>query len=88
MAKKIEEKDVKNNKKDEKTKKVKKTKKEKKNVKKESFFEGVRTEMSKVKWPTKQEVLKYTIATLVFMIVLVLFFVLLTLLMSLIREGF
>ncbi len=88
MAKKIEEKDVKNNKKDEKTKKVKKTKKEKKNVKKESFFEGVRTEMSKVKWPTKKEVLKYTIATLVFMIVLVLFFVLLTLLMSLIREGF
>ena len=88
MAKKIEEKDVKNNKKDEKTKKVKKTKKEKKNVKKESFFEGVRSEMSKVKWPTKKEVLKYTIATLVFMIVLVLFFVLLTLLMSLIREGF
>ena len=88
MAKKIEEKDVKNNKKDEKTKKVKKTKKEKKNVKKESFFEGVRSEMSKVKWPTKKEVLKYTVATLVFMIVLVLFFVLLTLLMSLIREGF
>ena len=88
MAKKIEEKDVKNNKKDEKTKKVKKTKKEKKNVKKESFFDGVRTEMSKVKWPTKKEVLKYTVATLVFMIVLVLFFVLLTLLMSLIREGF
>lgn len=83
MAKKIEEKSVKNNKKDEKVKKMKKKK-----VVKETFFEGVRAEMSKVKWPTKKDVFKYTLATLVFMIVLILFFVLLSLLMSVIKGAF
>ena len=66
-----------------KTKKVKKTEK----VKKENFFKGVRSELSKVKWPSKKEVFKYTIATLVFIIVLVIFFVLLDLLMSVIKGG-
>lgn len=85
MTKKVEEKDVK------KEKKVKRTnKKEKKEKKtpKESFFAGVKTELSKVKWPTKKDVLKYTIATLVFIIFLVLFFVLISLIMSRIKGVF
>lgn len=83
MAKKVEEKEVK---KEIQSKKTKKTKEKK--VKKESFFEGVRSELSKVKWPTKKDVLKYTIATLVFIIFLVIFFVLLSLLMSVIKGAF
>ena len=78
---------TKNSKKEE--KKVKNTKKEKKEkVKKENYFEGVRSELSKVKWPSKQEVLKYTVATIVFVVVLVVFFILLDLLMSAIKGGF
>lgn len=72
-------------------KKVKsnKPKKEKtKKVKKESFFEGVRSELSKVKWPTKKEVGKYTMATIGFVVVLVLFFILMSLIMSLIKGAF
>lgn len=83
MAKKVEEKEVK---KEIEAKKTKKTKEKK--VKKESFFVGVRSELSKVKWPTKKDVLKYTIATLVFIIILVAFFVLLSLLMSVIKGAF
>ena len=71
MAKKAEEKEVKKTKKKTETKKDKKTREK---VKKESYFEGVKNELSKVKWPTKKEVLKYTIATLVFIIILVVFF--------------
>ncbi len=78
---------TKNSKKEE--KKVKNTKKVKKEkVKKENYFEGVRSELSKVKWPSKQEVLKYTVATIVFVVVLVVFFILLDLLMSAIKGGF
>ena len=78
-------KEVKNEKKLE-NKKVQKNEKTKK-VKKESYIEGVRSELSKVKWPTKQEVFKYTIATIAFIIILVVFFVLLDLLMSVIKGG-
>ena len=67
-------------------KKVKKVKKQK--VKKENYFDGVRSELSKVKWPSKKEVIKYTIATIIFVIILVVFFILLDLLMSLIKGGF
>ena len=69
-----------------KLKKVKKNKKEK--VKKESFFQGVRSELGKVKWPSRKEVLKYTIATIIFVVILVVFFMLLDLLMSVIKGGF
>lgn len=75
-----------------KNKEVKKEKNKKKKtktkVKKESFFVGVRTELSKVKWPTKKEVLKYTFSTIVFIIFLVLFFVLMQLIMSLVKGAF
>ena len=72
----------------EKEKNVKKTNKKEKKAPKESFFAGVKAELAKVKWPTKKDVLKYTIATLVFIIVLVLFFVLISLIMSGIKGAF
>lgn len=69
-----------------KTKKTKK--KETKKVPKENYFAGVKSEMSKVKWPTKQEVLKYTISTIVFVLILVGFFLLMSLVMSGIKGAF
>lgn len=78
-----EEKKVKN------VKATKKTKKKDKKgkVKKESYIQGVNEELKKVKWPSKKEVIKYTIATIVFVVILVVFFVLLDLLMSVIKGG-
>ena len=82
MAK-SKEKDVKKE-----TKKVNHKKTGKEKAKKENFFSGVKAELAKVKWPTKQEVLKYSIATLVFIIVLVVSFVLLSLVMSAVKGAF
>ena len=53
-----------------------------KKVKKEGYFKGVSKELSKVKWPEKKEVFKYTISTIIFILVVVGFFVLLTMGMS------
>lgn len=47
---------------------------EKKKEKQESFFTGVRKEMKKVRWPLKKEMVKYSIATLSFIIFFALFF--------------
>ena len=57
-----------------KDKNAKKIKKEK--VKKESFFKGVEKEMGKVRWPLKKEMIKYSIATLSFIIFFGIFFTL------------
>ena len=54
-------------------KKVEKTKPKKKE-KQESFFTGVRKEMKKLRWPLKKEMVKYSIATLSFIIFFALFF--------------
>jgi len=82
-------------KKDEKTstKEVKKTKNIKKKtkttkVKGETYFEGVASELKKVKWPSKKEVFKYTMATIIFVLLLVGFFILMSLLMSGVKEAF
>ena len=56
------------------SKTVKNTKKAK--TKKESFFTGVKKEMGKVRWPLKKEMIKYSIATLSFIIFFALFFTL------------
>ena len=45
-----------------------------KEVAKESYFKQVKGELKKVKWPTKKELIKYTISTLVFVIFFALFF--------------
>ncbi len=45
-----------------------------KNNEKKSYIEEVKGEMKKVKWPTKKEMIKYTISTLSFVILFALFF--------------
>ena len=63
-------------KKDKKDKKDKKPKKEEKKspVKKESWWHGVKSEFKKVRWPSKKEMIKYSIATITFIIFFALFF--------------
>jgi len=59
-----------------KVKEVKKTNKTNKEVKvkNESFFASVKKEMGKVRWPLKKEMIKYSIATLSFIVFFALFF--------------
>lgn len=52
---------------------------------KESYFKKVRKELKLVKWPTAKEVLKYTISTIVFCLLLCALFMLLNLVLSLIK---
>ena len=73
-ATKKEEKVSKKDKISKKAKNTKKVKKEK--VKKELFLTGVKKEMGKVRWPLKKEMIKYSIATLSFIIFFGLFFTL------------
>lgn len=67
--------------------KEKKSKK-KESTKKISFFKGVKSELKKVKWPEKKEVVKYTIATIVFVLLFVLLFAVLNLAISVIKGLF
>ena len=59
----------------------KKAKAPEKKVKKESFFKGVRSEFKKVRWPNRKEMLKYSIATIVFVLFFGVFFYLIEVLM-------
>lgn len=52
-----------------------KEKKKQKKEKKELFLTKVRKEMKKVRWPKKKEMVKYSFAVLLCIIVLSLFFV-------------
>ena len=75
------------NKKDIKKKDIKK--KEKKVSKsKEKSFTSLKKEIKLVKWPTAKDVLKYTIATIIFVVIFVLFFELLNLLMAFVKGLF
>lgn len=68
----------------EKKEKVKDNKKNKpveKKVKKESFFKSVRSEFKKVRWPNKKEMIKYSIATIAFVLFFGIFFYLIEVLM-------
>lgn len=74
-------------------KQVKKATTKKKNTKKktvstapkESYLKRVRKELKLVKWPTAKEVLKYTISTVVFCLILCCLFMLLNLLLSVVK---
>ena len=70
------------------TKKAKKnnvkTKKEKKGPK-ESYFKKVNKELKLVKWPTLKEVLKYTISTIAFCIILCCLFMALNVILSIVK---
>ena len=54
----------------------------KETTKKEGYLKGVSKELAKVKWPEKKEIFKYTVSTIIFILVVVGFFVLLTMGMS------
>lgn len=69
--------------KEEKTKKVKTTKQTK-----ESFASNVKQELKKVTWPSAKDIIKYTLATLVFCLLLAGFFSLLSLILSIIKGVF
>ncbi len=72
-----------------KTKLTKEVKKEKKKQRKnEGYLKEVRHEMKKVTFPKFKEVMKYTLATIVFCLVLVGFFLLLNLLLSVVKGMF
>ena len=68
-------------------KKVQK-KNEKKKAPKEKFLAGIKKELKLVKWPSAKDILKYTIATVIFCIILVLFFELLNIIMAFIKGMF
>ena len=74
--------------KEEKKKNVKKVKKEKKTKNKESFFKNLKKEISMVKWPDGKDLIKYTIATIVMCVILVLFFQFLDVILAYIKEFF
>lgn len=59
-----------------------------KKVKKENHFKKVGKELSKVKWPEKKDIIKYSISTVVFILIVVGFFCLLNLGMSYLKGLF
>ena len=67
---------------------TKKVKKQKETKRKEGFFKGIKVELKKVTWPSKKDILKYSIATLVFCIVVMVFFQLLDFLLSIVKGVF
>ena len=67
-------------------KEKKKVKKEKKN-KKPSYFKEVKAEMKKVTFPTGKEVFKYTVATILIVALLVVFFLLLSAILSWVKGA-
>lgn len=83
-----EKKVVKSDSKSKKNNTTSKQKKEKHVAPKESYFKKVRKELKLVKWPTAKEVLKYTISTIVFCLILCAIFMLLNLGLSIVKGWF
>ncbi|MDD4733497.1 MAG: preprotein translocase subunit SecE [Bacilli bacterium] len=52
------------------------------------FFVSVKKEMAKVKWPTKKELFSYSIATVSFIVLFALFFMLTDTVLSLLKVLF
>lgn len=55
-------------------------------AKKEGWFKSVIKEVSKVKWPSKKELVKYSLVTIVFIIFFALFFYAIELLMAFLKS--
>lgn len=72
------------------TQKTKKETTKKSSPKKEQkhFFKDVKSELKKVRWPLKKEMITYSIATLVFMAILGLFFIATDLIIAGVRMVF
>lgn len=60
----------------------------KKKAKKENYLTQVRKELKLVKWPSLKEVAKYTISTIIFCVIICVFFIILNLIMSWIKGMF
>ena len=78
--------------KDSKKKPQKKSVKSKKTNKKKhskvvTFFKEVKSEMAKVKWPSKKDMVKYSIATIIFIVFFAVFFYLIDLIIALLKAG-
>ena len=56
-----------------------------KKTSKKSFIKQVKDEMKKVKWPTKKEMVKYSITTLLFILLFAGFFYLIDVLFALLK---
>lgn len=69
------------------SKKKKDNKKEKKRSGIIGFFKEVKNEVSKVKWPSKKDMVKYSFATIIFVVFFALFFYLIDLIIALLKAG-
>ena len=83
---------IKSGKKKEEVKEIKKDKKKKETKKvkpaKKGFLHEVKAEMDKVKWPSRKDMVKYSIATIVFVIFFALFFYGIDFVLALLKEVF
>lgn len=52
-----------------------------------SFFNGIKKELGRVRWPKKQEMFKYSIITILFIVFFALFFAILDLIIAAIKTG-
>ena len=59
----------------------------KKESKIKNWFKGVISEFKKVRWPNKKEMIKYSIATIVFIIFFALFFYLIEVIIYFIKQS-
>ena len=60
---------------------------EKKESKLKNWFKGVISEFKKVRWPNKKEMIKYSIATITFIIFFALFFYLIEVIIYFIKQS-
>ena len=51
------------------------------------YFKGVKKEVSRIKWTSKKDLLKYSISTIVFMLFFGVFFYAIDLLVALLRSN-
>ena len=65
---------------------VKKTPEKKQKKVKEKPVTTFKTELSRIKWPSKKDMVKYSIATIIFVIFFALFFFGIIVLMSFLKE--
>lgn len=68
------------------SKKKKDTKKKAKKSGILTFFKEVKSEVSKVKWPSKKDMFKYSVATIVFVVFFALFFYAIDAIIALLKE--
>ena len=93
--KKTEEKEIKKgkekkvSKKEQKQEKDTKTKEKKKNIfsKIAGYFKGVKKEISRIRWTKGKELLKYSVAAVIFILFFCIFFYVIDLLVALLRSS-